>query len=110
MMKGLFRSMTVRTLAVLGALFALPVSAASADTSGLLSSGSTSVYTTAQGTSLLGTEVPLVGTQGWTVTAPVDTSIVPSSVSNLLDFTVSTQVSLDGLQLANVYLDPRMAH
>lgn len=108
MKKCLFRSKTVRTLAVLGAVLALPVSAASADTSGLLGQGSTSVYATAQGTSLLGYELPVIGTQGLTVTLPVNTSFVPSSLTNALDFTVDAPLTLGSLSLANLDVDPRM--
>src|ERR1700727_2652381 len=54
----LFSSKAVRVLAVVGAMAVLPVTAASANT--------TSIYATAQGTSLLGTPVPVLGTRGWT--------------------------------------------
>jgi hypothetical protein len=110
MKKDLFRSKAIRALVVLGAVFALPVSAASASSSGAAGSGSTSIFVTAQGTSLLGTEVPVLGTQGYTLTLPVSTAAVPQSVSNLLDFTVSSQVSVGNLQILNLYVDPRMSH
>jgi hypothetical protein len=110
MTKGLFRSKIIRTVVVLGAVLALPVSAASANSSGALNLGSTSIFATAQGTSILGTEVPILGTQGYTLTLPVGTSIVPKSVSNLLDFTITSEVTVGKVQVLNLYLDPRMSN
>jgi hypothetical protein len=100
MKKFLFSSKTIRMLAIAGAMALIPASAASAAT--------TSVFATAQGTSLLGTEVPVLGTQGYTLTLPVGVP-VPSVVSNALDFTVTSQLSVGGLQVYNLYLDPRMS-
>jgi hypothetical protein len=110
MKKDLFSLKAIRALVVLGAVLALPVSAASAKSSGVLGQGSTSVFATAQGTSLLGTEVPVLGTQGSTLTVPVGTSIVPQSVSNLLDFTVTSEVTVGNVQIYNLYIDPRMSN
>jgi hypothetical protein len=110
MMKDLFSLKAIRTLVVLGAVLALPVSAASASSSGVLNQGSTSIFATAQGTSLLGTEVPVLGTQGYTLTVPVGTKVVPQFVSNLLDFTVTSEVTVGNVQVYNLYVDPRMSH
>lgn len=111
MKKDLFRSKTIRTLAVLGAVFALPVSAASADTSssGLLGLGSTSLFATAQGTSVLGVPVPVLGTQGYTLTLPVGSYVAPQFVWDALDFTVTSEVTVGDVEIVNLYLDPRMA-
>jgi hypothetical protein len=101
MKKFLFSSKTIRTLVIAGAMVMVPASAASAAT--------TSIFATAQGTSLLGTEVPVLGTQGYTLTLPVSDALVPQVVSNALDFTVTSQLSVGGLQVYKVYLDPRMS-
>lgn len=110
MKKDLFSSKKIiRTLAVLGAICALPVSAASAST-GSTGSSSCTIFTTVQGTSVLGIELPVVGTQGETVTLPVSCSVVPQEVQQLLDFTATADVTLVGQNVAYVYVDPRMAH
>jgi len=110
MKKDLFRSKAIRALVVLGVVLALPVSAASASSSGAAGSGSTTIFATAQGTSLLGTEVPVLGTQGYTLTLPVNSSLVPQSVENLLDFTVTSEVTVGNVEVLNLYLDPRMSN
>jgi len=110
MKKDLFRSKAIRALVVLGAVLALPVSAASASSSGAAGSGSTTIFATAQGTSVLGTEVPVLGTQGYTLTLPVNSSLVPQSVENLLDFTVTSEVTVGNVEVLNLYLDPRMSN
>ena len=110
MKKDLFRSKAIRALVVLGVVLALPVSAASASSSGAAGSDSTTIFATAQGTSLLGTEVPVLGTQGYTLTLPVNSSLVPQSVENLLDFTVTSEVTVGNVEVLNLYLDPRMSN
>jgi hypothetical protein len=99
-MRFLFRSRAIRVIAVLGALAALPVASASADT--------TSIYATAQGTSVLGIPVPVLGTRGWTVTVPVGSHVLPQFVWGLLDFTVTSRVTVGSTEVCYLYLDPRM--
>jgi hypothetical protein len=100
MKRFLFSSKAVRVLAVVGAMAALPVTAASANT--------TSIYATAQGTSLLGTPVPVLGTQGWTITVPVGSHVLPQFVWGLLDFTVTSELTVGNMEVYYLYLDPRM--
>jgi hypothetical protein len=87
-------------IAVVGALAALPTATASAD--------STSIYATAQGTSVLGIPAPVLGTRGWTVTVPVGSHVVPKFVWGLLDFTVTSRVTVGSVEVCNLYVDPRM--
>lgn len=103
MKRNLFSSKAIAAVAVVGALAAVPA-AASASTS----SNSTTIFATAQGTSLLGQELPIIGTQGFDITLPVNSNILPQAVWNALDVTVSGSVSLGNLQLLNLYLDPHM--
>src|SRR5271168_956433 len=100
MKRFLFSSNAVRVLAVLGTMAALPVTAASANT--------TSIYATAQGTSLLGTPVPVLGTQGWTLTVPVGSNVLPQFVWGLLDFTVTSKLTVGDMEVYYLYIDPRM--
>lgn len=100
MKRFLFRSKAVRVLAVVGAMAALPVTAASADT--------TSIYATAQGTSVLGTPVPVLGTQGWTLTVPVGSNVLPQFVWGALDFTVTSKLTVGDMEVYYLYVDPRM--
>jgi hypothetical protein len=100
MKRFLFSSNAVRVLAVVGAMAALPVTAASADT--------TSIFATAQGTSLLGTPVPILGTQGWTLTVPVDSNVLPQFVWGVLDFTITSKLTVGDIEVYHLYLDPRM--
>ena len=106
MKKFLFSSKAVRTLAalctiaLLGAGAALPVAAAQAET--------TSIYATAQGTSLLGTPVPILGTRGWTLTLPISSKVLPQFVWGALDFTVTSQLTLGNTRIYYLDLDPRM--
>jgi hypothetical protein len=103
MTKCLFSSKTILALIVAGAVAAVPASSAAAATN------STTIFTTLQGTSVLGHEVPIVGTQGYNVTVPVSSSLVPQVVWNAIDVTADVNVSLGSLQIANVYLDPHMS-
>jgi hypothetical protein len=100
MMRFLFRSKVARVLVLVGAMAALPVSAASAST--------TSIFATAQGTSVLGTPVPVLGTQGWTITLPVRSNVLPQFVWGLLDFTVTSKVTVGNTEVYYLYVDPRM--
>jgi hypothetical protein len=100
MKRFLFSSKAVRVLAVVGTMAALPVTAASADT--------TSIYATAQGTSVLGIPVPVLGTRGWTLTVPVGSKVLPQFVWGVLDFTVTSKVTVGDVEVYYLYLDPRM--
>jgi hypothetical protein len=100
MKKFLFSKKMVCVLAVVGAMAALPVTAASAQT--------TSIFATAQGTSLLGIPVPVLGTQGWTITVPVSSKVLPQFVWGALDFTVTSKLTVGNMEVYNLYLDPRM--
>ena len=111
MSKNPLRSSTVRVLAVLGAVAALPVSAASA--AGASSKGSileetTSILLTGKGTSVLGIPVPVLGTDEWTITLPVGSEVLPQFVWEGLDFTVTSELTVGDLQIYHLYLDPRM--
>ncbi len=103
MTKCLFSSKTILALIVAGAVAAVPATSASAATN------STTIFTTLQGTSVLGHEVPIVGTQGYNVTLPINSSLVPQAVWNAIDITADVNVSLGSLQVANLYIDPHMA-
>ena len=103
MTKCLFSSKTILALIVAGAVAAVPASSASAATN------STTIFTTLQGTSVLGQEVPIVGTQGYNVTVPIQSSVVPQAVWSAIDITADANVSLGSLQVANLYVDPHMA-
>jgi hypothetical protein len=102
MRKYLFSSKAVRAMILVGAVAALPVAAASASTD------STTIFATAQGTSILGQEIPVLGTQGWSVTLPINSAIVPQFVWDGIDFTVTSEVKVGDVEIANLYLDPRM--
>jgi hypothetical protein len=102
MKKFLFSSKATRMLVLAGAIALIPASAASAAT--------TSIFATAQGTSLLGIPVPVLGTQGWTLTVPVKSTVVPQFVWSALDFTVTSKVTVGDLEVYNLYLDPRMVN
>jgi hypothetical protein len=103
MKEFLFRSKLVRASIVAGVLAFLPVSAAAASTN----THSTSLFATLQGTSVLGTEVPVLGTQGYTLTIPVGTQ-VPAALLNLLDFTVVSEVKVGNEEVLYLYVDPHM--
>lgn len=98
MKQFLFRSRAIRAMIVVGAVVALPVSVASADT--------TSLFATAQGTSVLGTPVPVLGTQGVTVPLPLSSAAIPQAVQSATDVTVEGSVSVGGVQVVNLYADP----
>lgn len=105
MTKYLFRSKKIRALVLAGVMAgaaALPVSSASAQTSTL--------FATLQGTSVLGTAVPVLGTQGWYVTLPVGSNVFPGEtlVWGLLDFTVKSEVKVGNVEIVYLYLDPYM--
>jgi hypothetical protein len=102
MKKYLFSSKLVAVVAAVGAMAAVPA-VASAN-----SSNSTTIFVTAQGTSVLGHELPVIGTQGYDITLPINSQVLPQAAWNALDFTITGQVNLGGLQLANVYIDPQM--
>jgi hypothetical protein len=109
MKKDLFSSKKIRALAAIGAVAAvsaLPVASASAST-GLL--GSSTLFATLQGTSILGQEIPVLGTQGWYITLPVNSAVVPQFVWNALDFTVSSTVKVGNTEIVNLYVDPHMS-
>jgi hypothetical protein len=108
MKKDLFSSKKIRALAAVGAVAAvsaLPVASASASTPLL---GSSSVFATLQGTSILGQEVPVLGTQGWYITLPVNSQVVPQFVWNTIDFTVTSTVTVGNEKIAYLYVDPHM--
>jgi len=109
MMKGLFSSKGIRAIAVLGATAAIAVPASSASAAGLL--GSSTLFATAQGTSILGHEVPVLGTQGWYLTLPVGSNVLPGEtfVWGILDFTIKSEVKVGGMEIAYLYIDPKMA-
>ena len=105
MKKYLFSSNTVLALIVAGALAAVPAASASAATS------SSTVFATLQGTSVLGQEVPVLGTRGWYVTLPIGSHVVPGEelVWEAIDFTVTSTVTVGNTQVAYLYVDPKMA-
>jgi hypothetical protein len=101
MKQYLFGSKVIRALLVVGAVAAAPVATASAD--------STTVFATAEGTAVLGQEVPALGTQGWYITAPVGSKVAPQFVWDAIDFTATSEVTVGDLQVVNLYVDPHMA-
>jgi len=105
MKKYLFSSKTVLALIVAGALAAVPAASASAATS------SSTIFATLQGTSVLGQEVPLLGTQGFYVTLPVGSNVLPGEniVWEAIDFTVASDVRIGNMEIAYLYVDPKMA-
>lgn len=105
MKKYLFSSKTVLALIVAGALAAVPAASASAATT------STTLFTTLQGTSVLGQEVPVLGTQGYYLTLPVGSNVLPGEtiVWDAIDFTVVSDVKIGGLEIVYLYVDPHMA-
>ncbi len=105
MKQYLFSSRTVLALIVAGALAAVPAASASAATD------STTIFATLQGTSVLGQELPVLGTQGYDITLPVGSNVLPgeSVVWNAIDVTVSSDITLGNAQILNLYVDPHMA-
>jgi hypothetical protein len=105
MKKYLFSSRTVLALIVAGAFAAVPAASASAATN------SSTIFATLQGTSVLGQELPVLGTQGFYVTLPIGSNVLPgeSVVWEAIDFTVTSDVKLGGLEIVNLYVDPKMA-
>jgi hypothetical protein len=105
MKKYLFSSKTVLAVIVAGAFAAVPAASASAATN------STTIFATLQGTSVLGQEIPVLGTQGFDVTLPIGSNVLPgeSIVWNAIDFTVKSDVKLGGLEILNLDVDPHLA-
>ncbi|HEX3615082.1 MAG TPA: hypothetical protein VHU61_00985 [Solirubrobacteraceae bacterium] len=105
MKKYLFSSKTVLALLAAGAFAAVPAASASAATN------SSTIFATLQGTSVLGHEIPVLGTQGFDITLPIGSNVLPgeSIVWNAIDFTVSGDVKLGNLEILNLYIDPKMA-
>lgn len=105
MKKFLFSSKTVLALIVAGALAAVPAASASAATS------STTIYSTLQGTSILGQVIPVLGTQGYYTTLPVGSNVFPGEtlVWDGIDFTVTGEVRIGSLEIVYLYVDPHMA-
>lgn len=72
-------------------------------------SGSTSMYFSLAGTSLLGIPLPLLGSQGWTLTVPLNLMPVLSLLGlDDFDFTFVSSAKVGDFQIYNLYLDPRM--
>lgn len=105
MKKYLFSSKTVLALIAAGAFAAVPAASASAATN------STTIFATLQGTSVLGQEIPVLGTQGFYVTLPIGSNVLPGEniVWNAIDVTVKSDIKIGGLEIVNLYVDPHMA-
>ena len=105
MKKYLVSSKTVLALIVAGALAAIPAASASAATN------STTIFATLQGTSVLGQDIPVLGTQGFDITLPIGSNVLPgeSIVWNAIDFTVTSDVKLGDLEILNLDVDPHLA-
>src|ERR1700739_1523919 len=105
MRKYLFSSKAIRGIAVVAAVAAVaaPASSASAST------GSSTLLVTAKGTSILGQVIPVLVTKEFYVMVPVDSTVPPGEtlVWNALDFTVSGDVKLLGIEIVDLYLDPK---
>ena len=52
--------------------------------------------------------MPVLGTQGWTVTVPVSSQVLPQFVWGALDFTVTSKLTVGNMEVYNLYVDPRM--
>ena len=109
MKQDLFSSRAIRAIAVVGAVAAIAVTATSSASASPL--GSSTLFATAQGTSILGKDIPVLGTQGYYVTLPVGSNVLPGEtlVWQAIDFTVTSDVSVGGVEIVNLYLDPKMA-
>ena len=105
MKKYLFSSKTVLALIVACAFAAVPAASASAATN------SSTIFATLQGTSVLGQELPVLGTQGYYITLPVGSNVVPGEnlVWDAIDVTVVSDVTVGHTQVAYLYVDPHMA-
>jgi hypothetical protein len=108
MKRDLFSSSRIRAIAVAGVVAgvaSLPLATASADT------GSSTLLVTAQGTSLFGQEIPVLGTQDWYVAVPAGSDVLPGEavVWDALDFTVTSSVTVGNQEILELDLDPRMA-
>jgi hypothetical protein len=71
-------------------------------------SGDASMYVSLAGSSVLGTPLPIVGTGGWTLTAP--TSILPAGLlpEPNIDFTIVSTAQVGDVQIYDLWVDPRM--
>lgn len=105
MKKYLFSSKTVLALIAACAFAAVPAASASAATN------SSTIFATLQGTSVLGQEIPVLGTQGFYVTLPVGSNVLPGEniVWDAIDVTVVSDIRIGGLEIVNLYVDPHMA-
>lgn len=105
MKKYLFSSKTVLALIAACAFAAVPAASASAATN------SSTIFATLQGTSVLGHEIPLLGTQGFYVTLPIGSNVLPGEniVWDAIDVTVASDVKIGGLEIVYLYVDPHMA-
>lgn len=105
MKKYLFSSKTVLALIAACAFAAVPAASASAATN------SSTIFATLQGTSVLGHEIPLLGTQGFYVTLPIGSNVLPGEniVWDAIDVTVASNVKIGGLEIVYLYVDPHMA-
>ena len=67
-----------------------------------------SMYVSLAGSSVLGVPLPIVGSQGWTITSPV--SLLPLGLlgSENVDFTVTSNLKVGNLEVYNLWVDPRM--
>ena len=82
----------------------MPASSAAAATN------STTIFTTLQGTSVLGQDVPLLGTQGYNVDrSDQEQHLCRRSCGTRSTSPADVNVSLGSLEVANVYVDPHMA-
>jgi hypothetical protein len=67
-----------------------------------------SMYVSLAGSSVLGYTIPILGTRGWNIPAPIN--LLPVSIPGLnqVDFTVVSHAKAGDLELYNLYVDPRM--
>ena len=53
--------------------------------------------------------MPVLGTQGWYITVPVKSTVLPQFVWDALDFTVISDVKVGNTEIAYLWLDPHLA-